>query len=359
MDISETDILHKYDSQNMLKRLREFPNEFAQAFNKVKCIETDSSYVDFRNVLFLGMGGSGIPGDYILNLFSDDILVPTVVHKGYGIPAYVDDSTLVFVTSYSGTTEETTHSYIEARNRGARIFGIASSNQLLERFREDGVPHYIPPTGRTTREAFAHLLAPMIEKLHIFGLIKDQTPAVEDAVSVLHELSSAFSPENRGSDNHAKSLARSLDSRVPVFFGTLDLTDVVALRWKHQWNENAKTLAFFEELPDAAHNQLAALESDFTPRETVTPVFLRSTLEPSPLTRRIEALISVLEHAGFSPYTCWAKGEGRLAQLLSQTYLGDYASYYAAILRQVDPTVTRGMSKLKEALGLRDITPVK
>jgi glucose/mannose-6-phosphate isomerase len=33
----------------------------------------------------------------------------------------------------------------------------------------------------------------------------------------------------------------------------------------------------------------------------------------------------------------WGRGRGRLARLLSLTYLGQWTSYYLAVLRQRDP----------------------
>ncbi len=38
--------------------------------------------------------------------------VPVVVHKGYGLPNFVGEHTLVFAVSFSGDTEETIESAV-------------------------------------------------------------------------------------------------------------------------------------------------------------------------------------------------------------------------------------------------------
>ncbi len=43
--------------------------------------------------------------------------VPVVVHKGYGMPNFISDSSLVFAVSFSGNTEETLEAVGEAVGR--------------------------------------------------------------------------------------------------------------------------------------------------------------------------------------------------------------------------------------------------
>ena len=46
-----------------------------------------------------------------------------------------------------------------------------------------------------------------------------------------------------------------------------------------------------------------------------------------------------------------------MADLLTQSYLGDFVSLYLAVLNGVDPTPTVAMSELKRLLGLTDLSP--
>ena len=57
-------------------------------------------------VLVCGMGGSAIGGD-IAAVWAAPHGVRIAVHRGYGLPAWVDRDTLLVFSSYSGNTEET------------------------------------------------------------------------------------------------------------------------------------------------------------------------------------------------------------------------------------------------------------
>jgi glucose/mannose-6-phosphate isomerase len=47
----------------------------------------------------------------------------------------------------------------------------------------------------------------------------------------------------------------------------------------------------------------------------------------------------------------WSMGEGRLARILSLIQVGDWVSYYLAMLRGVDPWPVTAIEHLKQKLG--------
>jgi glucose/mannose-6-phosphate isomerase len=47
---------------------------------------------------------------------------------------------------------------------------------------------------------------------------------------------------------------------------------------------------------------------------------------------------------------CWAYGRGRLARLVSLAYIGQWTSYYLAILRGVDPWAVPLLDELKRRM---------
>src|SRR6266480_1190976 len=60
-----------------------------------------------ENIVVLGMGGSGVAGDVLAAAAGPFLPVPVIVAKGYELPAFVGESSLVFAISFSGNTEET------------------------------------------------------------------------------------------------------------------------------------------------------------------------------------------------------------------------------------------------------------
>ena len=67
-------------------------------------------------------------------------------------------------------------------------------------------------------------------------------------------MATAWGP-NSPEDSLPKSLARKLHGTVPQIMGA-GLTAPIAYRWKTQINENAKSPAFYAELPELDHNEL-------------------------------------------------------------------------------------------------------
>jgi glucose/mannose-6-phosphate isomerase len=59
-----------------------------------------------NNIVLTGLGGSGIGGSIVQYYVADKLKVPFIVNKDYFLPAFVDEHSLVIVSSYSGNTEE-------------------------------------------------------------------------------------------------------------------------------------------------------------------------------------------------------------------------------------------------------------
>jgi glucose/mannose-6-phosphate isomerase len=64
-----------------------------------------------NKIVLTGLGGSAIAGDLLRSYLSDEIKVPIIVNRDYFLPKFVDDKTLLVVSSYSGNTEETISAY--------------------------------------------------------------------------------------------------------------------------------------------------------------------------------------------------------------------------------------------------------
>jgi glucose/mannose-6-phosphate isomerase len=53
----------------------------------------------------------------------------------------------------------------------------------------------------------------------------------------------------------------------------------------------------------------------------------------------------------------WARGRGRLARLLSLVQLGQWVSYYLAMLNEVDPWPVPMLTEVKRRLGAPERRP--
>ena len=150
--------------------------------------------------------------------------------------------------------------------------------------------------------------------------------------------------------NAAKQTAGRPIGRLPVIYGAELLTEV-AHRWKTQLNESSKVWAFSEQLPEANHN---ALVSFGLPKEVARLVFVLylQSLDLHPrVALHYEFSRKTLAQAGVEYAEVQAEGKSALAQAMTSVLMGDYVSYYAALLNGVDPTPTADIDSLKAWLA--------
>src|SRR5205814_3827452 len=110
------------------------------AWQVTRAAQLPPAYGDVRNITVIGMGGSAIGGDLALALLADELKIPAMVHRDYGLPAFIGRDSLVIASSYSGNTEETLSGFEEARKRGAKILAITTGGKLVELARASNYP---------------------------------------------------------------------------------------------------------------------------------------------------------------------------------------------------------------------------
>jgi len=153
-------------------------------------------------------------------------------------------------------------------------------------------------------------------------------------------------------DNPAKQLAQSLFDKLPCIYGTVDNTDLVAMRWKTQINENAKQPAFWNVFPELNHNEILAMEHTGLMRAH-SIVILKNSFDSAENRARMKIMQGLFTERSVPVTQLMADGATELAQILSQIYLGDYVSLYLALLNGVDPTPVRLIEQFKRKLAMR------
>jgi glucose/mannose-6-phosphate isomerase len=170
---------------------------------------------------------------------------------------------------------------------------------------------------------------------------------------VLDELLERMGPGVETDANPAKQLAWSVFGRIPVVYGAGPMA-AVARRWKTQFNENAKSWAAYEPMPEANHN---AIEGSLNPRELAGALFvidIRDPAEAPDITARYRVVEELLGERATNRATVRAEGPSPLARVLSAVAWGDLVSVYLGILYQTDPTPVTLLAMLKERLARSD-----
>ena len=296
-----------------------------------------------------GMGGSAIGADLVLACLPD-LPVASAVVRGYGLPAWVGPGTLVAVMSYSGDTEEALACAAQARARGCAPVCIASGGRLAALAAAEGLPCVLVPGGGQPRASLGSLSMPLLATLEAAGLCHEHAADVRGAAAQLEVGNAELGPDAADGVNPAKALARRLENKLAVVYGA-GLTVPAARRWKGQINENAKAPAFFNELPELDHNEIMGWASQ--PRVTASAValFLGDESGDERLARRVELTAHAYEALGVATEQVIARGASRLARLFALVQLGDYVSFYLALLYGVDPTPVGAIEEFKAKLA--------
>ena len=345
-------VVARIDRDDMLGRVRDLPRQLAQARQVAAGLTLTDRHRSVDLVVVLGMGGSAIGADLVAAAAGERLRVPLLVQRDYHLPSGIGERTLVVAASHSGETIETVTAAAEAQARGLPMVVIATGGALGREAAADGTPWLRYDQPGQPRAALGWSVGLLQELLAAAGLISDPDP-LGSAVSVLDELLERMGPGVETDANPAKQLAWSILGRIPVVYGAASMAPV-ARRWKTQFNENAKSWAAYEPMPEANHN---AIEGSLNPRELADAPFVIEIRDPSEspdVAARYRVVEELLGERATNRARVWAEGPTPLARVLSAVAWGDLVSVYLAILYQTDPTPVTLLAMLKERLARSD-----
>lgn len=345
--LDNVNVIAQRDPEGALKIIA---SQYKQANFDAKVWNPEHDNRTITSVIVTGMGGSALAALMVKVLLSQKITIPFEIVRGYDLPAYVNHTTLVIASSYSGNTEETLSALEQAEKKEAQIGILASGGKLIDIATDFEIAHVPLPAGAQPRMAMISNLRGLFALLENFGVVDDSwLKELEGLSGWLEEETSHWTPDVPTEQNYAKQLALEATGKSPIFYGS-PLTAPLAYKWKISWNETAKNISFWNEFPEFNHNEFMGWVSH--PIEKPFAVFdILSPLDKPRVRQRFELSDRLL--SGLRPHasTLELKGETLLAQLLWGAILADFSSAYAAVLNQVDPTPVVLIEKLKKELA--------
>jgi glucose/mannose-6-phosphate isomerase len=342
--------IYSIDAANMYKAIREFPGQVRDAVTLATSTRLRVSADRVDTIVLTGLGGSAIGGDMLRCYLADELKVPFMVNRHYTLPAFVGTRSLVLVSSYSGNTEETIAAHKEARKRHAKIVCISSNGTTERLARKTKTPLVTIPGGLQPRAALGYSFFPLLIVLSRLGFIKSKARAIAETISLLDAKATEYGTPDP-STNRALQIAKSLHGRLGVFYSATGLLDAVNTRWRSQVAENGKSLAFGHLLPEMNHNELVGWKVLRDQMREMLVVFLRDKGDYPSVQMRLDLTKGII--AEYTPHIVevWSEGVSPLARMFSLVYLGDWVSYYLAILNHEDPTPVKVIDYLKSELA--------
>ena len=159
------------DKENMFSAIWDFPENLSEAHKLGENIKLEQDYNGINSIVVAGMGGSAIGGDVVSVIEKDCINVPFFICRGYSVPNWVNNNTLVICSSYSGNTEETLAALDNSMGKGAMVCGITTGGELAKKLKRENKDVVIIPSGLQPRAALAFSFVPMTKLLQKIGVI--------------------------------------------------------------------------------------------------------------------------------------------------------------------------------------------
>ena len=347
VNLDDAKVYQRCDPDGMAKHINNMPDFCESAWKSAMSFDLPRDYADVNKVVILGMGGSAIGGDLLSSYLLNEARIPILLLRDFSLPVFVDENSLVIASSCSGATEETLTAFEESMKRGAKLLAITTGGRLKPLAQEKNIPVFSYERLSPPRAALPFSLLPILCFLQKLDFISDKSEDVTDMVITLKEILKEIHTGILLKDNQAKQLASSLYGHLPLIYGA-EILSSVAHRWKTQFNENSKAWAFYEVFPELNHNAVSGIDFPRDLTRKIMIVMLRSPFLSSNIQMRYKLTCKLLDDAHIKYHFVDGMGKNALSHVMSTVIMGDYTSYYLAMLNQIDPSPTKNIDFLKE-----------
>lgn len=347
----------KVDRSNLKADYDGWPELARSSWSEAAPPQLDRSY---SSMLLVGMGGSGIIGEVVSDLSAELDGIRIDVLKDYHLPRFYSSDTLVVGISASGNTEETISAINEASKKGLDICTFGSGG-LLEKLSQSNprIKFTKSKMFKVPRSSFPGLFYPILKFLVQNGYLKISEDHISDSIECLsraRELCSKPLVKQNKSLEIALEISQTKNS-LPVIYSS-KRTRSIGLRFRQSLNENSKVHAFEGAIPEICHNDIVSWDYPRASKaksfvSNSVPIALRLEDDPLEVRTRFQIVEDILKKSKSKFLDAQSIGTSYISRIISMIYILEYSTYYAAILRSVDPMLTPSIDLLKEELKTR------
>lgn len=345
------------DKNQTLESIMLFSKQCETAYQDASKIEYPNTYHNISNILFCGMGGSAYAGRIIKSLYSDKLKFSVDIVTDYNLPAYVDDRTLIILSSYSGNTQETISCCDQALKTKACIVGITKGGILAQKlmqakrptycFKDDFNPSLQPRLGQ------GYMIAGQLAILNKLNIININNRDIPEITKLLENSNKLFVPRINFQENIIKKIAWKIKDKIVILVGAQFLSGALHAV-QNPIHETGKHLAFYTILPETNHHLMEGLSFPSIIKNNVIFIFINSNLYSPVIQTRLSLTRQVVKKNQIDFLEYKLKFPAKLAQNFELLQFGSFLSYYLAIIHKIDPAkipyVTYFKKKLQQEL---------
>jgi glucose/mannose-6-phosphate isomerase len=325
----------------MKKLIAGFGNQLRHALEIGAASALKTNTKEIRNVMITGLGGSGIGGTIVSELVAKECIVPISSNKGYDLPEYINENSLVICSSFSGNTEETLEAFEKAMAKGAEIACVTSGGELLELAIENKLNYIQLPTAESPRTMMGYSITQLFYLLNHYGLISDTFKVeLNNASTLIDNLQEEIQAD-------AERISDHIEGKTPIIYAC-DGYEGMAVRFRQQMNENAKMLCWHNIVPEMNHNELVGWRNK---DENLAVIFFRNDTDYTRNQKRLEINKEVISKYTSSVMEYWSKGESMIEKTFYFVNVGDHVSYIISKRNGVVAEEIEVINSLKDSLS--------
>lgn len=349
-DLNNLEEIKKLDPQDAFGSTEMLVQQLEAAWNQVNDLNFSQDLQDFgsinvNNLVFCGMGASVYGALAIKALFGTKLPYPIDIVSDYHLPEYVNNDSLVVLTSYSGTTEEVISCAKEAKEKAANMLVLTKGGPLADFAKANFLPAFIfdgalNPSG-VPRLGTGYTILGLIGLLAKAGIIKLNEMDIKNAIENLKQKVTTIKEK-------AKQDAQIFINKTPIIFAGEHLAANAQIL-RNQFNETSKTFSAYYLVPDLNHHLMEGLQ--FPKPSNLHFIILNSNNYSPKNKQRMQLTVDVVKKNNQPVFEFTPTGTTIYDDFLETLVYSGYLTIYLAFLNDQNPAINPWVDYFKQELN--------
>lgn len=343
-NLTDKEAIKKIDPQDTYASTEMLVKQCEAAWNEVNALSLPHHMSEVKNIVFCGMGASIYGALVAKALLGRTMPYPSEVVTDYHLPEYVNEHTLVVLTSYSGSTEEVLFCAEEAKVRKAKMVVLTKGGKLAEFAKANQVPAYIfdgklNPSG-VPRLGNGYSILGLLGLLNKTGIIDIEEHEVTNAIVRLKEKMPDIKQQ-------AMEDYKLYINKIPIIFAAEHLSGNGQIL-RNQFNETSKTFSSFFLVPDLNHHLMEGLQ--FPSGSNLQFLVLNSQNYSAKIQKRMKLTIDVIKQNKREITEFSASGQTFYDDFLETLAYGSFLTLFLALYYDQNPAINPWVDWFKDRL---------
>ena len=343
INFDDLDAIKKLDPKDSFGTTDKVIDQLEAAWKQVNSLQIPK-LENIKNVIFCGMGASIYGALVIKSLLNRELSYPIEIISDYNLPDWADDSTLVVLTSYSGTTEEVLSCADQALAKDTKMLVLTHGGPLAEFAKKNNISSYIFDgalnPGDVPRLGSGYTILGLIGLLNKAGIITVEEHEITNAITRLRE--KFVDLKKQALIDHDKFV-----NKIPIIIASEHLCGNAQIL-RNQFNETSKSFSGFFLIPDLNHHLMEGLQ--FPTVHNLKFIILSTRNYSEKNSKRTELTIDVIRKNKHEIFEFKASGQTVYDDFMEVLIYGSFLTLYLGLRYDQDPSPNPWVDYFKKEL---------